>query len=79
MVRALIEFGILPWDNDVTVADHLFSEIEQNGLNELIDNQQLLKIVDVYRDWYKQGIEPTAKSFVPPGPAIEYARSFLNG
>ncbi len=64
MVRALIEFGILPWDNDVTVADHLFSEIEQNGLNELIDNQQLLKIVDVYRDWYKQGIEPTAKSFL---------------
>jgi DNA primase len=64
MVRALIEFGILPWDNDVTVADHLFSEIEQNGLNELIDNQQLLQIVDVYRDWYKQGIEPTAKSFL---------------
>jgi len=64
MVRALIEFGILPWDADITVADHLFTEIEQNGLNELIDNQQLLKIVGVYKEWYDQGIEPNAKSFL---------------
>ncbi len=64
MVRALLEFGILPWDNDITVANHLFAEIEQNGLNELIDNQQLLKIVAVYKEWYDQGIEPNAKSFL---------------
>lgn len=64
MVRTLIEFGIMPWDNDITVADHIFVEIEQNGLNELIDNQQLLKIVAVYREWYQQGIEPNAKSFL---------------
>ena len=64
MVRALIEFGILPWDNDITVADYLFVEIEQNGLNELIDNQQLLRIVAVYKEWYQQGIEPNAKSFL---------------
>lgn len=64
MVRALLEFGMLPWDSDLTVADHLFTEIEQNGLNELIDNQQLLKIVSVYKEWYDQGIEPNAKSFL---------------
>ena len=50
--------------NDLTVADHIFVEIERNGLNELIDNQQLLKIVAVYREWYQQGIEPNAKSFL---------------
>ena len=64
MVRSLIEFGIMPWDNDITVADYLFAEIESNGLNELIDNQQLLRIVDVYKEWYQQGIEPNAKSFL---------------
>ncbi len=64
MVRSLIEFGIMPWDNDITVADHVFAEIEQNGLSELIDNRQLLKIVAVYKEWYDQGIEPNAKSFL---------------
>jgi len=64
MVRALIEFGILPWDSDITVADHIFTEIEQNGLNELIDNQQLVKIIAVYKEWYEAGIEPNAKSFL---------------
>jgi DNA primase len=46
------------------VADFIFDEIEENGLNEMFDNKQLLEIVEVYRQWYKEGIEPTAKSFL---------------
>jgi DNA primase len=64
MVRTLMEFGIKPWDDTRTVADFIFDEIEENGLNEMFDNKQLLEIVEVYRQWYKEGIEPTAKSFL---------------
>jgi DNA primase len=64
MVRALIEFGIKPWDDTRTVADFIFAEMEENGLNEMFDNKQLLKIVEIYRQWYHEGSEPTAKSFL---------------
>jgi DNA primase len=64
LVRALMEFGIKPWDDTRTVADYIFDEMEENGLQEMFDNKQLLKIIDVYRGWYKEGIEPTAKSFL---------------
>lgn len=64
MVRSLLEFGIRPWDENITVADFMFQEIEDNGLNELIDNQHLLKMIEVYREMYKQGSDPTARSFL---------------
>lgn len=64
LVRALMEFGIKPWDDTRTVADFIFDEMEENGLQEMFDNRQLLKIIDVYRVWYQEGIEPTAKSFL---------------
>jgi DNA primase len=64
LVRALMEFGIKPWDETRTVADYIFDEMEENGLQEMFDNKQLLKIIGVYRGWYQEGIEPTAKSFL---------------
>jgi DNA primase len=64
LVRALMEFGIKPWDDTRTVADFIFDEMEENGLQEMFDNRQLLKIIDVYKGWYQEGIEPTAKSFL---------------
>jgi DNA primase len=64
LVRSLMEFGIKPWDDTRTVADFIFDEMEENGLQEMFDNRQLLKIIDVYKGWYQEGIEPTAKSFL---------------
>jgi len=64
LVRVLIEFGIKPWDDTRTVADFIFSEMEENGLNEMFDNKQLLRIVETFRQWYHEGMEPTAKSFL---------------
>jgi DNA primase len=64
MVRSLLEFGIRPWDENKTVADHMFGEIEENGLSELIDNQHLLRMIEVYREMYQQGADPTSRSFL---------------
>lgn len=64
LVRCLMEFGIKPWDETRTVADFIFVELEESGLDEMFDNKQLLRILGTYREWYRQGLEPTSKSFL---------------
>jgi DNA primase len=64
MVRALMEFGTRPWDESITVADHVFTEIEENGLAEMIDNKQLVRMIDVYKEMYQKGEDPGPKSFL---------------
>lgn len=64
MVRALMEFGTRPWDESITVADYVFTEIEENGLLEMIDNKQLVRMIDVYKDLYQKGEDPNPKSFL---------------
>jgi DNA primase len=64
MVRALMEFGTRPWDERITVADHVFTEIEENGLTEMIDNKQLVRMIDVYKEMYQRGEDPGPKSFL---------------
>ena len=64
IVRALIEFGTKAWDESHTVADHLFEEFETNGLNELFDNKNLLKIIDTFKIWYDAGLDPGPKNFL---------------
>ena len=71
MVRALLEFGNRPWDDQLTVADHMFREIDENGLNELIDNKQLLQLTALYREMYVRGEDPNPKSFLyHPDPEL---------
>jgi DNA primase len=64
MVRSLLEFGLKEWDEEQRVADHIFSEIETNQLEELIDNKNLLALIKTYKAWYDEGLEPTAKTFL---------------
>lgn len=64
MVRSLLDFGLKPWDENQRVADFIFSEIEGNNLEEMIDNKNLIAIIKTYRAWYEAGIEPTSKSFL---------------
>ena len=63
MVRSLLEFGLKEWDEEHRVADHVFSEISENQLEELIDNKNLITIIKIYKAWYDEGLEPTAKNF----------------
>jgi DNA primase len=61
IVRSLIEFGLKPWDADKRVADYMLGESIDY---DMIDNKQLVKILETYTTWYKQGLEPTAKTFL---------------
>jgi DNA primase len=64
MVRSLLEFGLKDWDEEQKVARYIFSEIETNQLDELIDNKDLLHIIQTYKAWFDAGIEPNAKNFL---------------
>jgi DNA primase len=62
MIRSLLDFGLRPWDDNSSVADYIFAETAD--IHDLIDNQRLLKILDIYKNWYEEGLEPTIKSFL---------------
>ena len=62
MIRDLLDYGLRPWDEKNLVADYILAETQD--LIDLIDNKRLLKILDIYKAWYEQGLEPTAKNFL---------------
>ena len=62
VIRNLLDFGLKSWDDQQSVADYILGECAE--LYELIDNKRLLKILDLYRSWYEQGLEPGTKSFL---------------
>jgi len=62
MIRNLLDYGLKAWDDSSSVADYILAEC--SDLYELIDNKRLLTILDLYRTWYEQGMEPGTKSFL---------------
>lgn len=64
ITRALLEFGTNEWSDGQKVYDYIFSEFEENGLNELIDNQQMLLIIETYRTWVGNNVDPSPKNFL---------------
>lgn len=64
MVRSLLEFGNKQWDDQQKVADYIFSQVEENELDKMIDNKTLISIIDLYKKWYDEGLEPTDKNFL---------------
>lgn len=61
LVRCLIEFGLKEWEEGKTVADHIFEEFDDTAL---MDNKKLVQLMEMYKEWYKAGIEPTQKNFL---------------
>ncbi|MEO8413375.1 MAG: DNA primase [Ginsengibacter sp.] len=61
VVRCLVEFGLMEWEPEKTVADYLLYECIDD---EIITNPALLKIINTYRIWYEEKLEPTAKNFL---------------
>jgi len=59
-----LEFGLKNWNEEDKVASYIFKEIEANQLDELIDNKELVKVLQTYKAWYNEGIEPTVKNFL---------------
>jgi DNA primase len=60
MLRVLLEYGLLAWDEQQTMADYIFSELEQFHF----ENPQLEQLYEEYRRQYQQQLEPTAKTLL---------------
>lgn len=61
LVRCLLEFGLKPWNDQQTIADYIFNEeIEL----DMLDDPQLLRIIQLYKQWYGEGLAPTARNFL---------------
>lgn len=61
VVKALIEFGTREWDSEKKVADHFFEEMIEE---DLFDNKQLFMLIQLYKTWYQEGLEPAVKNFI---------------
>ena len=60
ILRVLLEYGLRAWDENKTMADFIFEELEQFHF----DNQQLEDLFEEYKKWYQQGLEPTTKTLL---------------
>jgi DNA primase len=61
IIRSLLEFGLKPWNSEKRVADYLLPEFEDD---EMFDNKNLVRILQLYKIWYDQKLEPTARNFL---------------
>ena len=61
IIRSLLEFGLRPWDSEKTVAEYLLPEFEDE---DLFDNKSLYRILQLYKIWFDQKLEPTSRNFL---------------
>lgn len=61
IIRSLLEFGLRPWDSEKTVAEYLLPEFEDE---DLFDNKSLYRILQLYKKWFDEKLEPTARNFL---------------
>ncbi|MFI5124888.1 MAG: DNA primase [Chitinophagales bacterium] len=61
IVRSLLEFGLKSWDEEKRVADYMLQEFVDE---DMMDNKTLIHILHIYKEWYQQGLEPTARNFL---------------
>ena len=60
LLRVLLEYGLKNFDEQRTMAQFIFDELE----NFHLDNSQLENLFVTYRKQYEQGLQPDAKSFL---------------
>lgn len=60
MVKVLLEYGLNAWDENRSIAEFIFEELEQFHF----DNPQLYAIYEEYRKFYLQGLEPTTNTLL---------------
>ena len=60
VVRVLLEYGLLPWDEEKTMADYIFGELDFFHF----DNPELEHVLEIYREQYQNGLQPTGKSLL---------------
>lgn len=64
IVRSLLEFGLKKWNEEITVAEYIFEQMDENDLVAMIENPFLIQIIDSYRNLFNQGESPTKNNFL---------------
>src|SRR5215204_557420 len=59
LVRCMIEFGLKKWEEETRVADYILEEYQ-----DVIEDAKLLRIIQIYKTWYHENLEPTDKNFL---------------
>ncbi len=60
LLRVLIEYGLKEWSEEMTIATHIFQEMESYPLA----NDDMILLMQVYKSLYEAGEEPTVKSLL---------------
>ncbi|HVX50376.1 MAG TPA: DNA primase [Chitinophagaceae bacterium] len=60
ILRILLDYGLNPWDEQTTIAQYVFSELEQFDFN----NAEYEFLFNEYRRQYEAGLEPTVKTLL---------------
>ena len=60
LLRVLLEHGLLPWEENKTMAEHIFEELESFS----IENTDLDHLFSIYKEQLYDGLEPTSKTLL---------------
>jgi DNA primase len=60
LMRVLLDYGLLKFDDHKTMADYIFEELEQFDF----DNEQYVELYHIYKSWYDKGLEPSSKTLL---------------
>jgi DNA primase len=64
IVKSLIEFGSKNWDDNTTVAEFIFSEMDGLELMSHIENDRFILLFSTYREYMQNGQTPNLKDFL---------------
>ncbi len=60
VLRILVEFGLQPYDENITVAEHINNEMQEYP----IETEKLQLLYDTYFQWYNDGLQPSTKTLI---------------
>lgn len=60
LLRALLEYGLLQWDEEKTMAEYIFEELQ----HYTIENAELDSLLAVYKDYFYKGLQPSSKTLL---------------
>jgi DNA primase len=60
VLRVLLEFGLNRWNDEQTIAEHIFEELQQFRF----DNPEMEQLFKTYKKLYEQDLNPSAKTLL---------------
>lgn len=60
VLKVLLEYGLKPYNEALTIAAYIFEELTLYHL----ENSAYERLLDIYKDWYNKGLEPTTKTLL---------------